>query len=170
MTLQVWVSAADTYQIGIFDRGIFMTTHQMATMEVQARLPLAVTAIAALAIVAVASGVALSHQALGGAANPFLLGTYFAGFLAVPAGWLAAVTAVARAGRVGARRFGALVVPIALLVSLLVLMTDAVLWQNRGDGAAYLAVLFVASFGPASYLALVVMAVRTRLGAPIAGI
>jgi hypothetical protein len=143
-----------------------MTTHQMTTMEAQTRRPLAGIAIAALAIVAVASGVALSHQTLGGAADPFLLGTYFAGLLAVPAGWLAAVTAVARAGRVGARRFGALVVPLALLVSLLVLMTDAVLWQNRGDGAPYLAVLAVASFGPASYLALVVMAVRTRVFVP----
>lgn len=108
---------------------------------------------------------AVSPFAFAGPVDDAFVALAIVHVVSAPVAWVAALRVTVRHARPGWTVFGAAVVPAAAVVSLLVLMTDAVVW--RDDLGAWVLAMGLALLGPGTLVVSLATALRmTRDGTP----
>ena len=101
---------------------------------------------------------AVSPVAFAAPADDVFLALAIVHVVSAPAAWIVALRVTVRRSRPGWTVFGAAVVPVTAVLSLLVLMTDAVVW--RDDLGSWLLAMGLALLGPVALVVSLVTALR----------
>lgn len=123
-------------------------------------LVVGLVAVVAFWVLLLASDGVVSPFAFADPAVEVFLALAIVHVLSAPMAWIAALTVTVRCSRPAWLVFDAVVVPVAAVVSLLVLMTDAVVW--RDDLGEWAKAMGLALLGPTTLAMAIVASLRMK--------